>query len=67
MTDDAKSNFEARKPDYILKFRNEKSGNKGRIGAAWLNPNGNISIILAPKVCIRQDDLDRITLFLKDL
>ncbi len=56
----------SRKPDYKLKAINKSNEKKGEIGAAWINENGIISIVLDPFVAIRgQDDLV-ITLFPQD-
>lgn len=36
----------SRKPDYILKALNKKTDERsGRLGAAWANKNGSISLI----------------------
>jgi hypothetical protein len=54
-----------RKPDYILKA---KRGGKtsGRLGAAWKNPSGNISIILDVCTCLVESENLQVTLFPND-
>jgi hypothetical protein len=58
--------FIARPPDYVLKFQNKRTGQKGRVGAAWLNPNGNLSLILDPKIVLTSDPDEQLTLFPRD-
>lgn len=44
-----------RQPDYDLSFLNKDTGQKGRIGAAWSNPDGSISLTLNPMVTVPSD------------
>jgi hypothetical protein len=57
----------SRKPEYILKglIKNTAQNSRGhRLGAAWLNDNGSISIALNPFVVIEGSDDDIVlTLF----
>lgn len=38
----------ARKPDYRLAVMDKEFDKKGRIGAAWANDDGSISIVIDP-------------------
>ena len=59
-----------RKPDFVLKARRVKSSRadngKGRIGVAWLNDNGSISIDLDPFIVLSSVEELQITLFPND-
>jgi hypothetical protein len=35
-----------RKPDYILKAMDKITNDKGRIGAAWVEEDGSVSVIV---------------------
>lgn len=54
----------ARKPDYNVGAMDIRTDIKnGRIGVAWLNANGTISLILDNFITLTQDGNLRITLF----
>ena len=53
-----------RAPDYYLKTLHKKTGRKGRIGAAWDNVSGSISIVLDPFVVIDWQHRDDVVLTL---
>jgi len=54
-----------RKPDYDVSAMRKLASIelKGRIGAAWANPDGTISVVLDPFTCVRQEGDLLITLF----
>jgi len=56
----------SRTPDYNVKFLDKKTGESGRIGAAWDNEDGSITLVLNSKVVLKQDKDEVITLFPKD-
>lgn len=62
------SKFEARKPDYhvLAQTRRDAPKHKGRVGSAWKNPNGTISISLHPFVALSAIEDLQITLFPAD-
>lgn len=41
-----------RKPDYSVNAMNKRTDEKSRIGAAWVNPDGSIRIVLNPFVVL---------------
>jgi hypothetical protein len=56
-----------RKPDYILKAINKVNQDKSpRLGAAWINTNGTVSIIMDVGCTIGYDKELTITLFKND-
>jgi hypothetical protein len=56
-----------RKPDYKISALNKRTDEKGTVGAAWLNENGTISIVLDPFVTLTQTGKDLLlTLFPAD-
>lgn len=52
-----------RKPNYRLKFLHKQTEEKGEIGAAWLNEDNSISIVLNPMVVVMQSPHLVLTLF----
>lgn len=53
----------AKRPDYRLKLLNKETDEKNmNAGAGWENPDGSISITLAPCVHLKRD-VHAITLF----
>lgn len=52
-----------RRPDYRLKALNKVTEAKGELGAAWLNPEGHISIVLNPFVMVPNSPDIVLTLF----
>jgi hypothetical protein len=54
------------KPNYKVKVLNKKSSLKGHIGAAWINEDGTISIVLDNYISLYQDGNILITLFPTD-
>lgn len=56
-----------RKPDYRVAALNKGTDEKGVVGAAWINDNGSIAIILDPFVNLQQQGRQLlITLFPSD-
>ena len=56
-----------RKPDFILKCLNKRTNARNdKLGVAWSNPEGNISLILDPCVCLTYDPDMVYTLFPND-
>ena len=51
------------KPHYRVAALDKKTDDKAPIGAAWVNADGTISVILNPFVTIRADKNLLITLF----
>lgn len=51
------------KPHYRLKYLNKRTNEKGEVGAAWLNEDNSISIVLSPLVVIPQSADTVLTLF----
>jgi hypothetical protein len=41
-----------RKPDYRLSAMNKDTDEKGRVGAAWKNEDGTISVVLDPFITL---------------
>lgn len=62
----AKSKQPGRQPDFILSVFDKQTEYKGRVGAAWLNEKGHISIKLNTCVVLRADENLMITLFPND-
>ena len=52
-----------KKPHYRLKFLNKRTEEHGEIGAAWLNEDQSISIVLNPLVVLSQSSDLVLTLF----
>lgn len=52
-----------KQPDYDLCFIHKNTGQKGRVGAAWSNPDGSIRVTLNPLVVIPSDPGIVLTLF----
>lgn len=52
-----------KKPTYDVSILNKVTGQKGKVGAAWFNDNGRISIKLNPCVVLASDPNLVITLF----
>lgn len=40
-----------RKPDYNVHALNKRTEERARIGAAWINPDGSIRVVLTPLQC----------------
>ena len=55
-----------RNPTHRLKFLNKRTEETGEIGAAWLNEDGSLSLVLNPMVVLRQSPDLVITLFPRD-
>lgn len=53
----------ARKPDYRVSALNKATSVKGSVGAAWLNEDGTISIVLDPFIVLNDSPNLLITLF----
>lgn len=53
----------SRKPDYRLGAMNKATDEKANVGAAWINENGSISVVLEPFVTLRADKNLVLTLF----
>lgn len=51
------------KPTHRLKYLNKVTGEKGDLGAAWLNANGSISLKLNTKVVLTQTADEVLTIF----
>jgi hypothetical protein len=60
----------ARKPDYILRaaerLDGEKKGHWRRVGAAWVNESGTVSITLDPFVILDSRDHPSLILAVND-
>lgn len=55
-----------RKPDYNVHAMDKRTNQKARVGAAWVNDNGTISIVLNNFVVL-QGNIDLVvTLFVND-
>lgn len=52
----------AKRPDYVLSFLNKFTGEKSKVGAAWIK-DGNISIKLNPDVTLSAGPETVLTLF----
>lgn len=55
----------SRKPDFDLCYLNKTSEERARIGAAWMNENGSIRIVINPLVVIPPGSDTVLTLFPK--
>jgi hypothetical protein len=54
----------SRMPDYRAKALTKSTGDKGEVGAAWVNPDGSISFVLDPYITLTQNGRDLlVTLF----
>lgn len=55
-----------RKPDFRVTAMNMDTQRKGPVGAAWKNPDGSISMVLDPWVCLQGDgySLSKISIML---
>ncbi len=63
----AEKNFEiGRRPDYILSALCKRTELRGRVGAAWVNEDGTLSIKLNAFVVLSANDDLVITLFEND-
>ena len=51
------------KPHYRLKYLNKQTEEKGEIGAAWLNEDNSITVVLNPLVVVPQSKDVLLTLF----
>lgn len=57
----------SRRPDFILKALNKATDQRtGKIGAAWINQDGSIALVLDPAVQIHSDPELVIMLFPND-
>jgi hypothetical protein len=57
----------SRRPDFILKAMNKTTDQRtGKIGAAWINQDGSIALVLDPAVQIHSDPELVIMLFPND-
>lgn len=45
----------ANQPDFDLVFLRKATGEKGKVGAGWSNPDGSISVVLNPFVQLEQN------------
>lgn len=63
------SKTKAKKPDYIVKAMISQNGKdmKGKVGAAWINPDRSISVDLNPFVKLEANCDLHITLFPEDM
>lgn len=53
----------SRKPEYKLKAMNKFNDEKAEVGAAWLNEDGSISVVLNPFVVLKRKKSLVLTLF----
>ena len=53
----------SRKPDWDLKAMVKDTDEKNRVGAAWSNENGSISIVLDPFIVLQSSKQLVLTLF----
>lgn len=60
--------MKGRKPDYVVKavIRQHEKDMKGKVGAAWVNPDGSISIDLNPFVVLEANSNLHIMMFKHD-
>lgn len=56
----------SRKPDYVLKAYNKKSGTGRKVGAGWINDNGSISVAVDSFVFMANDPDISYTLWPED-
>lgn len=59
-------NQKGRRPDYILSAKVMPDGHRGSCGAGWVNPDGSITVKLAPWVVLEAKDGASIRLFPND-
>lgn len=52
-----------RRPDYSVNAMDKRTGEKARIGAAWINPDCSIRIVLNPFVVLTANPDLVITMF----
>lgn len=57
----------SRTPDFYLKAMDKETGQKDKVGAAWINDNGSISIVINRFVTLSGKDNINLVLFKKDL
>jgi hypothetical protein len=55
-----------RKPDFKLRYLNKRTDERGSVGAAWVNEDTTISIVLNDRVVLRQHPDEILTLFPND-
>lgn len=53
----------SRKPDYDMSAMNKETDEKARVGAAWANEDGTISVVLSPFIKLEVSKNLVITLF----
>lgn len=53
----------SRKPDYVVKALNKTTDAKGKVGVAWVNLDGTITVVLDEFVTLQGDKQLLITLF----
>lgn len=53
----------SRTPDFVVKAMQRETDRSQRIGAAWMNDNGSVSIDLDPFVVLEGKDRPIVTLF----
>lgn len=53
----------SRKPDYIVKALDKQTDDKARVGAAWQNPDGTVSVVLNSFTVLKGGKETLITLF----
>jgi len=52
------------KPDYRLKIKTKSKGEKcNDAGAAWINEDESITLIIAPGIVLKRDENQLVTLF----
>lgn len=52
-----------RSPDYRLKRLNKDTGDKVKVGAAWINQDRSITVVIDPGVILTGDPRAVLTLF----
>lgn len=55
-----------RTPEYKLHAMNKRTDEKSKVGAAWLNESGSISIVLDPFIVLAGSKDLVLTLFVND-
>ena len=53
----------SRKPDYVVKALNKHTDEKNKVGAAWLNKDGSVSVVLDPFITLTASKSLVITIF----
>lgn len=53
----------SRKPDFTVKAMDKTTDEKNKVGGAWTNKDGTISIVLSPFIVLRSHPDLLITLF----